>query len=203
MTYHDTAASTGSPGSYPNGTNEWPTPQWLVDQLAAEFASGGFDLDPAATAENAKAPRFYTAVDDGLSQPWFGKVWLNPPYGKAATPAWLAKARAEVDAGHAELVVCLVPYRGQLWWHEYEVDHSVFTRMIGRIRWAVDRRGEAPFASAIIVFGRLHGRHGKYPSTCANLACPRPYRRFWPAQRNRRTCSDACRQALHRSQADG
>lgn len=35
-------------------TDEWPTPQWLVDQLAAEF--GPFDLDPAATPGNAKAP---------------------------------------------------------------------------------------------------------------------------------------------------
>jgi hypothetical protein len=49
VSYHAMASSTASPGSYPNGTTEWPTPQWLVDQLAEEFASGGFNLDPAAT----------------------------------------------------------------------------------------------------------------------------------------------------------
>jgi site-specific DNA-methyltransferase (adenine-specific) len=197
------AASTGSPGAYRHGTTEWRTPQWLVDQLAGEFAPGGFDLDPAATPGNAKAPRYFTVDQDGLSQPWHARaVWLNPPYGKASTPRWLDKARAEVDLGHAALVVCLVPARvSTRWWRECEADSAVFVRVIGRIRWAADRRGEAPFDSAVIVFGKLSGRHGRWPSTCANPACPRPYRRFWPAQRNRMTCSDRCRQAVWRSRA--
>jgi phage N-6-adenine-methyltransferase len=86
-----------------SATPEWPTPQWLVDQLAAEF--GPFDLDPASTAANAKAPMFYTEADDGLSQPWKGRVWLNPPYGRTI-PQWMAKAAAEAASGRAELVCC-------------------------------------------------------------------------------------------------
>jgi site-specific DNA-methyltransferase (adenine-specific) len=204
VSYHARAASTGSAGSYPNGTTEWPTPQWLVDQLAEEFTTGGFDLDPAATADNAKAPRYHTVDQDGLAQPWHARaVWLNPPYGKTSTPRWLAKARAEAGLGHAALVVCLVPARVETsWWREYETDPAVFVRVIGRVRWRPDQRGEAPFASAVIVFGKLTGRHGRDPSTCANPDCPRPYRRFWPAQRNRQTCSDRCRQALHRSRSN-
>ena len=62
--YMEIASSSASP--------EWPTPQWLVDQLAAEF--GPFDLDPAATAENAKTLLFYTEDDDGLAQPWKGRA---------------------------------------------------------------------------------------------------------------------------------
>jgi hypothetical protein len=42
-------------------TGERPIPQWLVDQLAAEF--GPFDLDPAAAPGNAKAPVFCNAAD--------------------------------------------------------------------------------------------------------------------------------------------
>ena len=196
MSYHEFATSTGGPGG--NGATRWSTPWWLVDQLAEEF--GPFDLDPAADAANAKAPAYFTPEVDGLAQRWHGRVWLNPPYGKTSTPRWLAKAKAEVDAGHAERVVCLVPARvGTAWWRECEVDPAVFVRVIGRIKWAVDRRGEAPFDSAVIVFGRLSGRHGRWPSTCANPGCLRPYRRFWPAQRNRRTCSDRCRKAVSRS----
>ena len=90
MNYFDTATSLATP--------EWPTPQWLADQLAAEF--GPFDTDPAATAENAKAPAYYTAADDGLSLPWKGRVWLNPPYGRTdahgrGIGAWMAKAADE------------------------------------------------------------------------------------------------------------
>ena len=55
MTFHDMARSTG--------ITEWPTPRWLVDQLAAEF--GPFDLDPAATEANAKAVDYITAEVDG------------------------------------------------------------------------------------------------------------------------------------------
>jgi phage N-6-adenine-methyltransferase len=203
MSFHGMASSTGSPGAFQNGITEWPTPQWLVDELAAEFAPGGFDLDPAATPGNAKAPRYFTTVVNGLAQPWHARAaWLNPPYGKTSTPRWLAKAEAEVDLGHSGLVVCPVPARVETaWWRACEADPGVFVRVVGRIRWAAGQRDEAPFASAIIVFGHLAGRHGRYPSTCANPACPRPYRRFWPAQRNRRTCSDRCRQALHRSRA--
>ena len=203
--YHRLMTSTGSPGSNLGGTTEWSTPAWLVDDLAAEFAPDGFDLDPAATPDNAKAPRYFTKTDDGLAQPWRAKaVWLNFPYGKVATPRWLAKAKAEVDLGHAELVVCLVPARvGTAWWREYEADPAVFVRVIGRIRWSVDKRGEAPFASAVIVFGKLTGRHGRYPAVSANPACPRPYRRFWPARSDGRTCSPACRQALYRVTQSG
>jgi hypothetical protein len=67
-----------------------------------------------------------------------------------------------------------------IWWRECEADPTVFVRVIGRIRWQADKRGEAPFVSAIIVFGKLPGPHGRYPAECANPACPRPYRRFWP-----------------------
>jgi len=44
---------------------------------------GIFDLDPCA----APAPRpwetaanYIELPDDGLKIPWFGRVWLNPPY---------------------------------------------------------------------------------------------------------------------------
>jgi site-specific DNA-methyltransferase (adenine-specific) len=57
---------------YPNATDEWETPQWLFDELSRIF--GGFTLDPGATPQNAKSPKFFTREDDGLSQPWHGKV---------------------------------------------------------------------------------------------------------------------------------
>ena len=40
----------------------------LARQLADEF--GPFDLDPAASHDNHKAPRYLTREDDGLAQPW-------------------------------------------------------------------------------------------------------------------------------------
>jgi len=51
--------------------NNWETPQELFDALHAEF---GFTLDAAASDENHKLPRYYTAETDGLSQDWGGSV---------------------------------------------------------------------------------------------------------------------------------
>ena len=66
---------------------EWYTPEKYVE--AAREVMGGIDLDPASNDmanEIIKAPTYFTKDDDpdGLSQSWFGNVWLNPPYGKGS-----------------------------------------------------------------------------------------------------------------------
>lgn len=59
------------------GTETWLTPPELVEAL------GRFDLDPCS-APNMPwkiADNVYTEEDDGLMQPWVGRVFMNPPYG--------------------------------------------------------------------------------------------------------------------------
>ena len=61
---------------------EWYTPPSFIE-LVREVL-GTIDLDPAscATAQGwIQAKTFYTKEQDGLSQPWFGRVFCNPPYG--------------------------------------------------------------------------------------------------------------------------
>lgn len=66
--------------------DEWLTPREIVQAL------GPFDLDPCSpiTRPWDTAKRHLTMKDDGLSQPWEGRVWLNPPYGQF-TDEWLEK----------------------------------------------------------------------------------------------------------------
>lgn len=58
--------------------DEWLTPPELVRSL------GQFDLDPCAPVDRPwdTAGHHYTKLDAGLESFWYGRVWLNPPYGK-------------------------------------------------------------------------------------------------------------------------
>jgi len=68
------------------GAVEWLTPPELLKSL------GAFDLDPCAPVNRPwdTAAAHYTVEDDGLSRPWNGRVWLNPPYDDKAA-SWLER----------------------------------------------------------------------------------------------------------------
>lgn len=67
-------------------TDEWLTPPEIIKSL------GEFDLDPCSPVNRPwdTAKTHYTINDDGLLLPWDGRVWMNPPYGRALD-AWMNK----------------------------------------------------------------------------------------------------------------
>lgn len=119
-----------------------------------------FTLDTAATDQNAKCAAYYTKEQDGLLQPWVGRVWCNPPYGRQIGK-WVARARQAAMSGEAEIVVMLLPARTDTrWWHDYIWDErthqprpGVRVRLLrGRIKFIGTKRGSAPFPSAVVIF---------------------------------------------------
>jgi len=69
-----------------DGKDEWLTPPEIIGAL------GRFDLDPCAPVIRPwdTAKQHYNIFDNGLIKTWYGRVWLNPPYG-TATSKWLAR----------------------------------------------------------------------------------------------------------------
>lgn len=68
-------------------SDDYYTPKHVFDALDLCF-----DLDVAAPPGGVPwvpADRYYTKEDDGLSQPWHGRVWMNPPYSEAT--AWVRR----------------------------------------------------------------------------------------------------------------
>lgn len=133
---------------FSSNTPEWETPWELFLELDGEFH---FTLDPCATKDNAKCEVFYTQEDDGLSLPWFGNVFCNPPYGRVIS-SWVVKAVREVGENpDVECVVLLLPARTDTKWFHQHIYHKHEVRfMQGRVRFGEEKAG-APFPSMIVV----------------------------------------------------
>jgi phage N-6-adenine-methyltransferase len=131
-------------------TDEWSSPRELVEPL--NDAVGGFDLDPCSGAERSPfAAETYTEADDGLSQPWRGTVWVNPPYSEMAD--WTAKAVAEAERDAVDAIYYLCKGDSSTdWWHDALGAASVVAVIDHRLSFG-DGGNSAPFASHIFVFG--------------------------------------------------
>src|SRR5260221_4932581 len=103
--------------SYEIARNDWQTPQQVVEHVIV--ALGAIDLDPCSVdAANPTIPakKHYTVGDNSLSRPWEGRVWLNPPYGRAIG-AWINKLCDEFEYGGVNAAIALVPARTETqWW---------------------------------------------------------------------------------------
>jgi len=83
----------------------WRTPPWLFKFLTARF--GRFDIDLAASRENAMCERFLTKEDDALSVWWAASDavtgFCNPPYSNPLP--WAERALAEANDGFSSVWV--------------------------------------------------------------------------------------------------
>ena len=131
---------------FSSNTGLWETPQEFFDKLDAEFH---FDLDVCATPKNAKCKKYYTPEQDGLSQPWDGNVWCNPPYGRAVG-AWVR--RGFLASADGATVVMLLPARTDTrWFHEYIYGKTEIRFVKGRLKFG-GSKNSAPFPSMIVIF---------------------------------------------------
>lgn len=135
---------------YSSKRDDWPTPDWLFRLLDHEL--GPFTLDAAASDDNTKVPgRYYTIEDDGLAQPWTGRVFVNPPYGKGVIDQWVTRAIQAVRQGEASVVVLVVPARPGSRWFTQLIEHAVEVRFVtGRVTFAGADK-PAPFPSAVVI----------------------------------------------------
>jgi hypothetical protein len=122
----------------PGQSNEWYTPRAVFDALGCTF-----DLDVAAPEHGPlHVPASEWFFHDALNEPWFGFVWMNPPFGERnALVPWLDRFFAHGNG------IALVPDRTSAPWF-----------------WDAWRRADAVLFTRKLRFLRPDGTEGRSPS---------------------------------------
>lgn len=143
-----------SPWAHPHLPNEGKTSEWYTPPEIFDALGLAFDLDPCAPVGGVPwvpARRYYDWVEDGLTRPWEGRVWLNPPYGKEAG-TWLRKL-----ADHGDGIALVFARTDVRWWHDAVPNASAVCFVRGRLTFIAGAGQSAPGnsggPSALIAFG--------------------------------------------------
>lgn len=124
------------------------TPKWIIDRL------GPFDLDPCAADPRPWdcAATNYTEADDGLSLPWFGNVFLNPPFNRYDVGRWTKRL-----ADHGRGIALLHARTEAEWFRPIWRDADAILFMYRRIKFYRPDGTEQPANSGappvLIAFG--------------------------------------------------
>lgn len=107
----------------PNPTDDWWTPPAIFAALQLTF-----DLDPCSPGADHWVParHIYVKAQDGLTQPWSGLVWMNPPFGgRNGHVPWLKRFMQ-----HQNGIALVRAYTSAAWFHDWAVkaDTMVFPR---------------------------------------------------------------------------
>ncbi|MGB6296551.1 MAG: DNA N-6-adenine-methyltransferase [Rivularia sp. (in: cyanobacteria)] len=87
-------------------SDHWYTPLHIVNLVVQVL--GAIDLDPCADdGKHIPAVTHYTFNNDGLTKPWYGRVFINPPYSYPG--AWMKKLQAEFESGKVKEAIALLP----------------------------------------------------------------------------------------------
>jgi len=125
-------------------SDECYTPASLFEMLDIRF-----DLDPASCPRELSAvpaDRIYTVEDDGLAQPWHGRVWLNPPYSNP-TP-WVDRF---LKHGHG---IALLPVSaGARWCRELWANADGVAKWVGLFNRADGTKYSIPFETLLWAMG--------------------------------------------------
>ena len=111
-----------------------------------------FDLDPASPSSGPSTParHHYTPEQDGLTKPWFGMVWLNPPCHRFEIGKWIAKL-----AFHGQGIALVYARTDTEWFQDHPPDALFLIR--GRVRFTKRAQGSKTVSGAspsvLLAFG--------------------------------------------------
>lgn len=117
---------------------DYSTPLELLEAVKHRLRIGDFAVDLAASTENAVAPFYLTAEEDGLNQSWRnaaedgeGWCWLNPPYGNIEP--WVKKSIIEAKEFGCKIVMLVPSSVGSQWWKKFVAPYAYIAHLSPRL----------------------------------------------------------------------
>ena len=93
-------------------TDEQYTPKFIFDALKIQF---DFDVSaPIGGSPFVPCNAYFTKNDDGLSQEWVGKIWMNPPFSEGTK--WHQRFQSHNNG------IALAPMSKAKWFYDYWTD---------------------------------------------------------------------------------
>jgi len=138
-------------GLYSSNSSEWYTPSEIIYKVCDVL--GEIDLDPCSDSfdkPNIPAKNIFTKKDDALNKEWFGRVYMNPPYGNVIDK-WTEKLSDEYDKERVQEAIALLPGRPDTVWFRGLNKHPrcfIFGRLIFS-----GQENSAPFPSMVVYMG--------------------------------------------------
>ena len=125
--------------------DEWFTPPRYL--AAVRDVLVVIDLDPASCAAaqgNVRASTYYTIMDDALNQPWWGRVFMNPPYSRGKIGRFIDKLLQGIASGQViEAIVLVDNCADTKWFRKAARVASIMCFTEGRIRF-INSEGKSP-----------------------------------------------------------
>ena len=158
-------------GAFSSKSQEHLTPREVLDAAAAVL--GKIDLDPCAEAHgdkaNVPAREHFTKKADGLSKPWKGRVFMNPPYGLLVLP-FVKYLLKQFESGAVTEAIVLVASRTETDFFR-AFDEAPVCFVDHRLHFSGAENG-AMFPSAIFYLGTAH--RAAFERRFAQLGSVRP-----------------------------
>jgi len=136
------------------GDYEWYSPREVVE--AARDVLGGIDLDPAScdvANDVVQAAQIYTVDDDGLNQPWRGRVYLNPPYCQPEINSFCEKFAQHASAREIHGIVLVNNATDTEWFSRLAAVAAAFCFPSFRFRyWQPHRETSTALQGQVVVY---------------------------------------------------